>query len=140
MHRYLLRRRVPLLFAAAVVPLTFAAAWAEARVRWRCPPRDGTAVAVAARAPTCVVDTSKARFDTPLVRVSRRLAAGRPLKIVALGSSSTGGAGASTPAASYPSRLEVELAPLSPRHKITVLNRGVGGEKPRDMSRGFEPT
>ena len=59
---------------------------------------DGSAVP-ASRAPTCVVDTSKARFDTPLVRVSRRLAAGKPIKIVALGSSSTYGAGASSPAA-----------------------------------------
>ena len=79
------------------------------------------------------MDTSKARFDTPLVRVSRQLAAGRPIKIVALGSSSTYGAGASSRAASYPSRLADELALRLPGHEITVVNRGVGGDEAADM-------
>ena len=43
------------------------------------------------------------------------LARGKPIKIVALGSSSTYGAGASTSAASYPSRLADELGPPFPR-------------------------
>ena len=46
-----------------------------------------------------------AKFAHPLVRTARLLAGGQPVKIVALGSSSTYGAGASTSAASYPSRL-----------------------------------
>ena len=79
------------------------------------------------------MDASKARFDTPLVRVSRQLAAGRPVKIVALGSSSTYGAGASSQAASYPSRLADELALRLPGHEITVVNRGVGGDEAADM-------
>ena len=87
----------------------------------------------AARTPTCVVDAGKARFDTPLVRVSRRFAAGKPIKIVALGSSSTYGAGASSQAASYPSRLADELALRLPGHEITIVNRGVGGDEAADM-------
>ncbi len=59
--------------------------------------------------------------------------AGEPIKIVALGSSSTYGAGASTSAAAYPSRLAEELAQRFPGHEITVLNRGVNGEEITDM-------
>ena len=48
-------------------------------------------------------------------------------RIVALGSSSTAGSGASDPAHAYPAVLEARLrAALGPR--VTVLNRGVGGE------------
>ena len=135
MHRYLLQRRVPLLLAAAVIPLTVMAARAEslgpvALSTARTAPLSAVS---AARAPTCVVDASKARFDTPLVRVSRQLAAGRPVKIVALGSSSTYGAGASSRAASYPSRLADELSLRLPGHEITVVNRGVGGDEAADM-------
>ena len=52
---------------------------------------------------------------------------------MALGSSSTYGAGASTSAASYPSRLAEELAWRLPGHDITVLNRGVNGDEAADM-------
>ena len=52
---------------------------------------------------------------------------GRPLTIVALGSSSTAGKGASNKSFTYPAVLEREL-----RHRlgarVRVLNRGVGGE------------
>ena len=73
------------------------------------------------------------RFDLPLVHTARVLASGKPLKIVALGSSSTYGAGASTSAASYPSRLADELGRRFPGHEITVLNRGVNGDEAADM-------
>jgi acyl-CoA thioesterase I len=72
----------------------------------------------------CAVTTHQVRFDRPLPRIGRLLASGKPIKIVALGSSSTYGAGASTSAASYPSRLAEELASHFPGHEITVLNRG----------------
>jgi lysophospholipase L1-like esterase len=84
-------------------------------------------------APACVVSQADARFLHPLPRLARRLVAGRPIKIVALGSSSTFGAGASTPSNSYPSRLAIELAKFFPGHEITVLNRGVNGEEATDM-------
>src|SRR5262249_28411365 len=58
---------------------------------------------------------------------------GLPIKVVALGSSSTRGAGASTPAACYPSRLAEELVRRLPGHKFTVLNRGVNGEDVSNM-------
>jgi len=64
---------------------------------------------------------------------------GEPLIIVAIGSSSTAGAGASSPAASYPSRLAVELAQRFPGHDIKVLNRGVNGEETEQMLARFGP-
>src|SRR5262249_58911519 len=67
--------------------------------------------------------------DIPRRGTRRRLAAGKPIKIVALGSSSTFGAGASPSAASYPSRLAEELARRFPASEITVLNRGVNGDE-----------
>jgi lysophospholipase L1-like esterase len=85
----------------------------------------------------CSAPRGFARLDHPLGRTSQRLAGGEPLTIVAIGSSSTAGAGASSPAASYPSQLAVELSKLLPGHHITVLNRGVNGEETNDMMARF---
>jgi lysophospholipase L1-like esterase len=71
------------------------------------------------------------------VRTARRLASGAPLVIVAVGSSSTYGAGATSPAASYPGRLAVELKQRFPGRDITVLNRGVNGEETAQMLARF---
>src|SRR5215472_15838140 len=86
-----------------------------------------------ARGAACAPTLEQVRFDRPLPRIGRLLASGLPIKIVALGSSSTYGAGASTSAASYPSRLADELARRFPGHKFTVLNRGVSGEDVGNM-------
>jgi acyl-CoA thioesterase I len=86
-----------------------------------------------ARGAACAPSLQQVRFDRPLSRIGRLLAAGKPIKIVALGSSSTYGAGASTSAASYPSRLAEELARRFPGHEITVLNRGVNGDDAEAM-------
>jgi len=67
-----------------------------------------------------------------------RIAKGLPLKIVAIGSSSTFGTGASSPDKSYPSRLEAELKAKLPGLPITVLNKGVGGEEAAQMVARFE--
>jgi acyl-CoA thioesterase-1 len=80
------------------------------------------------------------RLDQPLRRTAERLKRGQPLTIVAVGSSSTSGAGASSSAASYPSRLEVELKERFPTAAIRVLNRGVGGEEVQDMVARFDTT
>jgi acyl-CoA thioesterase I len=85
------------------------------------------------RPAACAVTADQVRFDHPLPRTARLLASGKPIKIVALGSSSTYGAGASTSAASYPSRLAEELARHFPGQEITVLNRGVNGDEAADM-------
>lgn len=61
------------------------------------PPGPTAAAAPAATAqhpPTFVISADEARFDFPLSYTAKRLANGEPIKIVALGSSSTYGAGA----------------------------------------------
>jgi acyl-CoA thioesterase-1 len=83
--------------------------------------------------PACIITPDQARFDYPLPHTARLLAAGKPIKIVALGSSSTYGAGASSSAGSYPNRLAQELARRFPGQEFTVLNRGVNGEEITDM-------
>ena len=88
-------------------------------------------------APTCGGPVELARFNRPLTRTARRLASGEPLTIVAIGSSSTAGAGASSPAASYPSRLQAELQQRFPGHDITVLNRGLNGDETWQMLARF---
>jgi len=85
----------------------------------------------------CSAPAELAHFDRPLVHAMRRLASGKPLTIVAIGSSSTAGAGASSSAAAYPSRLAIELKAHFPNHDITVLNRGVNGEETDDMMGRF---
>jgi acyl-CoA thioesterase I len=78
------------------------------------------------------------RLVNPLKRLALRIAGGQPVKIVAIGSSSTAGSGASSPAMSYPSRLEVELKAFFPRIEVTVLNRGIGGETTSEMLTRFD--
>jgi acyl-CoA thioesterase-1 len=106
----------------------------------------GTAVVVAlawpmtarAAAPGCDAPLDLVRFANPLTRVAQKLTSGNPITIVAIGSSSTAGHGASSPAANYPSRLQVELRQHFPANKITVLNRGVGGEEIGNMIKRFD--
>ncbi len=73
-----------------------------------------------------------------LPRVARKLAHDEPVKIVAFGSSSTAGVGASRPQASYPSQMQQELQRLFPRSKITVVNKGISGEDVREMMTRFQ--
>jgi acyl-CoA thioesterase-1 len=60
--------------------------------------------------------------------VAARIGRGEALTIVAVGSSSTQGGGASAPGFNYPSRLEAELKDRFPAIGIRVINRGKGGE------------
>jgi lysophospholipase L1-like esterase len=87
---------------------------------------------------SCRVKAELVRLAHPLPRVARKLAGGQPLTIVAIGSSSTAGAGASKPEFNYPSRLQAELNARFPRQKITVINRGINGEEIGDMLRRFD--
>lgn len=77
-------------------------------------------------------------LEHPPVRIRERIIRGLPIKIVAIGSSSTYGAGASSSAASYPSRLEAELKARLPGLPITVLNKGIGGEEAAQMVARFD--
>jgi lysophospholipase L1-like esterase len=88
--------------------------------------------------PACVIPEGEVRFERPLPRTSQRIAAGQPVKIVAIGSSSTSGAGASSDQMTYPSRLAAYLADDFPNNDFTVVNRGVSGETAPDMLARFD--
>lgn len=97
--------RFALCMAASLMLLFPAPAWAD---DGRCPA------------------ASLVSLRLPAVRAA--LAHGRAVTVVALGSSSTQGAGAATPDGAYPARLEAVLRRVWPNAAITVVNRGVGGQ------------
>ena len=135
-------KQSPLAFAASGAAVLVALAMAvSARAEVAGSPAAAvtqSATPPATPAPSCSAPRELTRFVHPLARTARRLASGAPLVIVAVGSSSTYGAGASSPAASYPSRLAVELKRRFPTRDITVLNRGVSGEETAQMLARFE--
>ena len=87
----------------------------------------------ASRTVACTAPRDMTRLGTALTGFRDRIAAGQPVTVVALGSSSTSGAGASAPQWGYPNRLAAEFATLFPNAKVRVLNKGVGGETTRQM-------
>jgi lysophospholipase L1-like esterase len=85
----------------------------------------------------CAVPPALIRVNEPLLRTATRLGR-RSFRIVALGSSSTEGAGASGPEASYPATLARELRQRFPDARISVFNKGVGGERIGQMLGRFD--
>ena len=88
----------------------------------------------------CVVPADLVRLEHPLERTARHLASRKLTLIVALGSSSTSGTGASSAEAAYPSRLMLDLAQRFPTQPLMVLNRGVAGARAVDMLARFDET
>jgi lysophospholipase L1-like esterase len=68
-----------------------------------------------------------------LPHVASKLVAGKPVVIVAFGSSSTEGYGSTAPEFTYPNRLAAQLHRAYPSANIIVLNRGKGGEDAPEM-------
>jgi lysophospholipase L1-like esterase len=73
-----------------------------------------------------------------LPHVAGKLAAGEPVEIVAFGSSSTTGFGASSPEFTYPNRLLSQLRRHYPNADIAVVNRGKGGEDAPEMMKRLQ--
>jgi len=73
-----------------------------------------------------------------LPRVAGKLAAGEPVVIVAFGSSSTAGFGATAPEFNYPNRLAAQLRRQYPTADITVINHGKGGEDAPEMMKRLQ--
>jgi len=86
--------------------------------------------------PSCAAPMALSAIVAPLERTASRIEARKPLTILAMGSSSTVGVGATSPAMSYPSRLERELSQRFPDGEIKVINHGVGGQDvPEELTR-----
>ena len=77
---------------------------------------------------SCAVSEALPAQIASLPRFSHALLSGRPVRIVAIGSSSTQGIGASSPTQTYPAQLRALLELALPRYTFDVVNLGVGGE------------
>jgi lysophospholipase L1-like esterase len=88
--------------------------------------------------PPCHPVLDQVRLNAPLKRVAQKIALGEPVTIVAIGSSSTAGAGATSQLAAYPSQLALDLHQRFPENSFTVLNRGVNGEEVPEMLKRFD--
>lgn len=83
--------------------------------------------------PSLSVDCSSKRlpgdmFRRPLRRLSRAVRANRPIRVLAIGSSSTVGIGASSPSATYLAKLESTLEGTFKGLDFDVQGRGISGE------------
>src|SRR5690348_3161211 len=86
----------------------------------------------------CLPPKGGAQSLGSLPHVAGKLAAGQPVVIIAFGSSSTWGTGASAPEFTYPNRLAAQLKRHYPTADITVINAGVGGEDAPEMMKRLQ--
>jgi acyl-CoA thioesterase-1 len=87
---------------------------------------------------TCNAPRELCTLGQPLLNFADAVRRLEAVNIVAIGSSSTEGDGASSPAASYPSRLGAALATRFSQRTINVLNVGVGGQEAPDEAARFK--
>jgi lysophospholipase L1-like esterase len=73
-----------------------------------------------------------------LPHVASKLADGKPVVIIAFGSSSTQGYGSSAPEYTYPNRLAAQLRRQYPAAQISVINAGIGGEDAPEMAKRLQ--
>jgi lysophospholipase L1-like esterase len=86
---------------------------------------------------------ARAAADTPCPRAARQavslpatraaLLAHKPITIIAFGSSSTQGSGATGPDHTYPAQLQALLKKRWPDSPVVVVNKGIGGETINNM-------
>jgi lysophospholipase L1-like esterase len=86
----------------------------------------------------CRAPKGGAKSFGSLPHVAAKLADGKPVLIIAFGSSSTQGYGSTSPEFTYPSRLAAQLRRHYPGADITVLNRGKGGEDAPEMMKRLQ--
>ena len=87
-------------------------------------------------APACITSPAEAALAVP--HAAEVLAKQKTLTIVAIGSSSTTGVGASGPERTYPALLQADLQARYPGAEIKVYNRGGNGEDAAENLWRFE--
>jgi len=87
---------------------------------------------------SCGAPRELTRLREGLPRTATRLARHESLKVVAIGSSSTVGYGATSASFSYPNQFAAEMRRRLPREPIEVFNKGVGGEISSEMVARFD--
>jgi hypothetical protein len=85
--------------------------------------------------PDCNIPTELVRFKYPLPHLKEQLGGEGPVKIVAIGSSSTAGREDVLP---YPCRLELDIRKKFVGRMIGVLNKGLGGQEAPDELNRFD--
>jgi lysophospholipase L1-like esterase len=86
----------------------------------------------------CLPPKGGAKSMGSLPHVAAKLVAGQPVLIIAFGSSSTQGYGATSPEFNYPNRLAAQLHRHYPTADISVVNRGKGGEDATEMMKRLQ--
>jgi lysophospholipase L1-like esterase len=86
----------------------------------------------------CLAPKGGSKAMGSLPHVAAKLVAGKPVVIVAFGSSSTAGYGATSPDFNYPNRLATQLRRQYPTADITVINAGIGGEDAPEMMKRLQ--
>jgi lysophospholipase L1-like esterase len=81
----------------------------------------------------CRASRNLLELNNPLEIARAAVAEERQLRIVAMGSSSTQGYGASNPKYSYPAQLQIKLEAAMPGVDVHVYNKGVGGQDAPEM-------
>ena len=84
--------------------------------------------ATAFASPDCRATHELLELGNPLKVARAAVVDQHELRIVAMGSSSTQGYGASNPQFSYPSQLQIRLQEAMPGVAVRVFNKGVGGQ------------
>jgi len=85
------------------------------------------------RAADCVARPELLDLGVPLPKTRAAIGLTKKVDIVALGSSSTEGYGASTRLRTYPAELLRALSLLFPGARVNVLNKGIGGQQVNAM-------
>lgn len=93
---------------------------------------------MAAPLTSCKAPMDMVRFTKPLPKLADEFRAHKPLRIIAFGSSSTAGSGASSKKNAYPSQLESQLRQRWPGREVQVINAGIGGQLVTDMMARLE--
>jgi acyl-CoA thioesterase-1 len=95
-------------------------------------------IEVSHAASSCTVPQEMTHFTVGLPKTAGAIGSGKALTIVAIGSSSTRGVGASNLANTYPALLTEDLRRRWPQLAVTVINKGVSGEIASQMLARFE--